>query len=143
MFAIGVLPITPFPQDDEAELEGAEEIAALINKPIVATKALLTRGRVPGAFKFAGRWHLRPSVWRKWRDEQEAASIARASKRPQPIRVHAPRAPTLSQQSRCSRRIGRRALGARRKSNRLTKKGRPARGIAGRGIYLLGMTVMV
>jgi hypothetical protein len=76
------LPVLP--EEDDRELEGAAQIAALIGRPILATQALLTRGRVPGAYKFADKWRLRPSVWRKWRDEQEAASIARAMEPPKP-----------------------------------------------------------
>jgi hypothetical protein len=85
------LPVLPEDEDDDREREGAVQIAALIGKPIYATQALLLRGRVPGAYKFADKWRLRPSVWRRWRDEQEAASIARATApiqhNSQPIRV--------------------------------------------------------
>jgi len=72
----------PLPEDDDRERECAQEIAELIGKSPQATAVLLTRNRAGPAYKFAGKWRMRPSRWRQWRQEQEDATLAKGEETP-------------------------------------------------------------
>ena len=93
MFVIGVLPIPSFPRDDDAELEGADAIAEFLGKTKQETAALLSRHRAGPAFKFAGKWRMKPSEWYAWRQAQIEANLAKGAQRKpvntQPIQVRA------------------------------------------------------
>jgi hypothetical protein len=93
VFAIGVLPIPSFPRDDDAELEGTEAIAEFLGKTKQETAALLSRHRAGPAFKFAGKWRMKPSEWYAWRQKQIEANLAKGAAwkaaNTQPIQVKA------------------------------------------------------
>jgi hypothetical protein len=80
----------PIPEDDDCEREGAEEIAEIIGKTPQATAVLLSRRRAGPAYKFAGKWRMRPSDWHRWRQQQIDAVLAKGAERnDEPIQVRA------------------------------------------------------
>lgn len=61
--------------NDERALVGYIEIAEFINKPVTTTSYLLMRHELP-AYKIGRLWHMLPSRYRRWQEEQANATLA-------------------------------------------------------------------